>query len=807
MDNRQNIAEIIVDLPVKTDNVSYQYLIPDNLLNTITVGATVIVPFTNRQMIGYVIRLSVPDTQRKLKEIIAIIDEPPIISTNTLPLFKWMSDYYLAPLNETIKLGLPPGRIRRLKEIYSIATDVNIQNQPEYRQLMATLGPTRAGLAKKDLLKIVSDKELNKLTSAGYLCKNYLLIEPKVKKKLVKIVSLSKKSDLNFNQVTGVKQKIILDYLSNKNQRRAEASLLLRDCHTSSTTLNRLRDKGMVAFDYQEKIREPDSSPIAGPTDIKKPTPAQYKAIEAIKQVVSQGTHAIFLLEGVTGSGKTEVYIQAIKQVIKRGRSAIVLVPEIALTPQLTDRFRERFNNLVAVLHSGLSMGERFDQWQRLYRGEARIAIGPRSALFAPVNNVGLIVIDEEHETSFKQNRGPRYNARDVAVKLAALNKAVLVLGTATPSLETKFKAISGNINYLSLPERVLDKSMPKVEIVDMRLEAEKDNYTIFSERLRATMAKCVDNGQKMIIFLNRRGYSSFLLCRKCGYVAQCKNCAISLTFHYKEKQLQCHHCGYSRPAASYCPNCGSVKLKYSGTGTEKVESELKKIFPDVPLVRMDADTTTAKGAHRRHLAEFAAQSPAILLGTQMIAKGLDFPEVSLVGVINADVSLNLPDFRAGERTFQLLMQVSGRSGRGEYPGKVIIQTYLPDHYAIKSVLSGDMEQFYRREIEFRRGSGYPPFTRMINIVISGPDKVKVKREAEKIYSFLNETINSNEAAIYGPGPAPIPKLKQSWRWHLFLTTRDPIRVKKLISDNWARVFSGNKQSKIIVDVDPSWIL
>jgi len=801
----QNIAEIIVDLPVKTDNASYQYLIPSRLKKNITIGSTVIVPFSGRRLIGYVVELGAHARRQSLKEIIDFIDEPPILSAKEMRLFKWISDYYLAPLNEAVKLGLPPGRVRRLKEVYYFNYSDYLKDDQVHNRSIERMLQESMDWDTKKILKQNGNKIFNDLIKAGYIEKRYELKEPRVKEKLVKVVALNNSAALNLNNIRGKKQKLICEYLRGRPQPNVELSELLKDCEASWLSVKSLRDKGLVTVVHHEKVRAPTDLPITGITRINKLTPHQIKAVTAVKKAIEARKYAAFLLEGVTGSGKTEVYMRTINEVIEKGRGAIVLVPEIALTPQLTDRFHEQFNDLIAVIHSGLSIGERFDQWRRIYRQEARIVIGPRSALFAPLDDIGLIVIDEEHETSFKQNRSPRYNARDVAAEIAALNKAVLILGTATPSLETKYKADRGDINYLSLPERVMNKGMPKIEIVDMRLEAENDNYTIFSNRLRDEMQTCIANKQQMIIFLNRRGYSSFLLCKKCGYVAICKNCSISLTYHYKGSRLKCHHCGYSRPAAPFCPKCKSTKLKYSGTGTEKVERELRKLFPDVPLIRMDADTTGSKGAHRRHLRAFASQKPAILLGTQMVAKGLDFPEVSLIGVINADTSLNMPDFRAAERTFQLLMQVSGRSGRGEYPGTVIIQTYLPDHYAIKAVVDGNMGRFYNLEMKYRRDSGYPPFSKMLNIVISGAEKERVKEKAHKIHAFLKDNIS--EPAIYGPGPAPIPKLKQSWRWHLFLTTGEPVAIKKLISDNWSKVFSGDKNSKVIVDVDPSWIL
>ena len=500
--------------------------------------------------------------------------------------------------------------------------------------------------------------------------------------------------------------------------------------------------------------------------------------------------------------------MQAMASVLDRGKRVIVLVPEISLTPQTVSRFVGRFGSRVAVLHSNLSDGERYDQWQQIKRGAADIVVGPRSAIFAPFPNLGLIVIDEEHETSYKQDAAqPFYHARDVAVKRSELVGCPLILGSATPSLESFYHAQQGESSLLSLPSRVSNIEMPPVEIVDMREELKRGNRTIFSTSLRTAIEHRLSKGEQTILFLNRRGFSTHVFCRECGHVERCDHCSISLTFHFHTKRMVCRHCGYERPTPQVCPECGSVYIRYFGLGTEQVEQEVVKAFPEARVKRMDADSTTRKDAHQKILDVFKAGEIDILVGTQMIAKGLDFPNVTLVGVISADTALNLPDFRAGERSFNLLTQVAGRSGRSEAGGDVIIQTYMPEHYSIQAAQGHDYLRFYREEIGYREALLYPPLSHAATILLRGEVEAEVIQTAnhllDQLEVFKDDRFPTVE--IRGPVPAPLAKIRNKFRWHFLLRSEDVEELRELIQCAVDETSVTNID--LIVDIDPISVL
>ena len=481
------------------------------------------------------------------------------------------------------------------------------------------------------------------------------------------------------------------------------------------------------------------------------PVAGQRDALEAIAAANERADGSVVVLDGVTGSGKTEVYLRAIEDVVEAGRSACVLVPEISLTPQTVGRFRSRFGDDVAVLHSRLAAGERYDQWDLVRTGAARIVVGARSALFAPFRDIGLIVIDEEHESSYKQGSSPRYHAREVAAQMAAISGATLVLGSASPSMEALARCKAGVWTRVSMPERVTGQAVPPVTVVDMAAEFADGHRSMFSRPLVAELQGVAERGEKAVLFLNRRGFASFLLCRECGFVPECESCSTSMTYHEVGSRLACHHCGATRAVPATCPRCSSPYLRQFGAGTQRVESELAALLPDLPVVRMDADTTKGKGGHERALAQFEALDSGVLLGTQMIAKGLDYPEVTLVGVINADTTLHLPDFRAGERTYQLLEQVAGRAGRGERPGKVIVQTYWPDHPAVLAAAEHEPHLFYDEEEATREALGYPPFGRLANVLFWGADKTAVAAQASRVGGRAELDISQTAGQCLGP--------------------------------------------------------
>lgn len=532
---------------------------------------------------------------------------------------------------------------------------------------------------------------------------------------------------------------------------------------------------------------------------------AQERALKLIKKSISQNAHQVFLLHGITASGKTEVYLQAIEETLNQGRSSIVLVPEISLTPQTTERLQARFGARIAIMHSRLLSSQRAGQWQMIKDGRARIVLGARSAVFAPVKNLGLIVVDEEQETTYKQkDAAPHYHAREVAILRAKLTCAVVILGSATPSLESFYQAKQGQIQLLSLPERVTKRDLPQVDIIDLRREKamRKRRVSILSGALEAQISRILQKQEQVILFLNRRGFSTFINCAKCGYVAKCRRCNVSLTYHYATKMLTCHYCHFSIPPPQICPQCSSAYLSYFGLGTEKVESELHRLFPGARIARMDTDATRKRDAHASILNDFKRGQIDILVGTQMVAKGLDFPRVGLVGVISADTALNLPDFRSGERTFNLLTQVAGRSGRGESEGQVIIQTYVPEHYAVTASKRHDYQQFYRREIKSRKALELPPFVHLVSLSLRGRNQEKTQKIAEDLSARLKQAKANSDIQVLGPAPAAVSKVRGRFFWNILIKGRTVAVLNKLLRKTLAggRSYQG---MPLFIDVDP----
>lgn len=532
------------------------------------------------------------------------------------------------------------------------------------------------------------------------------------------------------------------------------------------------------------------------------PTQEQRQAIDSITGCLDKKMHKVFLLHGVTGSGKTEVYLQAISYALEKGLSSIVLVPEISLTPQTVGRFRARFGDKIAVLHSRLTGSKRAGEWEKILNQKAQIVIGARSAIFAPVENLGLIVVDEEHENSYKQEETPRYHARDTAIKRAEISNAVILLGSATPSLESFYLAKEGKYELIELPERIDSRLMPEVDIVDMKEELLKaKQYPIFSQHLKEWIEKDVQGKKQVLLFLNRRGFSTFISCRKCGYVVKCKRCSVTLTYHFDTKKLACHHCDFKTDPPSLCPECQGAYLKYWGIGTEKVESETHKLFPFARIERMDTDTTKKRDSHVTMLSRFKDGEIDILIGTQMIAKGLDFPKVTLVGVVSADTALNLPDFRSAERTFNLLTQVAGRAGRGDLGGRVIVQTYTPEHYAIQTAKNHDYSAFYNKEMGFRKELNLPPFCHMVTVTLRGRNEQSLIKSAGILKQKIDEQNISKDVIVLGPVPALIPKVKWMYAWNIYLKSKTTEIATTLLR----QVLNTRRDYGIIttVDVDP----
>ena len=579
---------------------------------------------------------------------------------------------------------------------------------------------------------------------------------------------------------------MVIDYFIS-NPKPIERQKILSLLGISSSVIKSLVDKGILYESMQEVYRDPYQDRIFEHTEPLQLTEEQSVAIKPILQTIEEKRHDVFLLYGITGSGKTEVYMQSIQKVLEEGREGIVLVPEISLTPQMVNRFKGRFGDEVAVLHSGLSIGEKYDEWRKIQRKEVRVAVGARSAIFAPFENLGIIIIDEEHETSYKQEDNPRYHARDVAIERARTHNCPVILGSATPSLETFARAKKGVYQLLTLSKRMNDQSLPTVDIVDMREELREGNRTMFSRVLYDKLQDRLMKKEQTVLFLNKRGHSSFVMCRDCGYVIQCPNCDISLTYHRYQQQMKCHYCGYEAVVPTICPECTSEHIRYFGTGTQKVEEELGKIFPEARVIRMDVDTTSRKGSHEKLLTAFEEGKADILLGTQMIAKGLDFPNITLVGVLSADTMLHLPDFRSSEKTFQLLTQVSGRAGRHELAGEVVIQTYSPEHYSIELASQQDFDQFYQKEMMIRKIHQYPPFYYLALITVSHEELMKVVDVTEKISVTLSSRL-SKGAHILGPVACPIPRINNKYRYQCIVKYKKEPKLTqtlKMILDHY----------------------
>ncbi len=751
------IARVSLEIALRKE---FDYLIPAELIGQVEVGARVQVPFGARKIFGTVTALAEESAHTKLKPIVKIIGAQTLVTPKVLKLARWIGEYYCCAPETALKSVLPEA-IRKEKDGWKKQLFVRaLPLSEEFPKL-----PKR----QQDVWNIIEER------------REILLAE------------------------------------------------LLELAETTAATVRKLEDRGLVEITSEISERDPYARETILPTQKIVLNPAQAKALgEITKAMDAENSSRTFLLHGVTGSGKTEIYLQALAHALEQGKGAIVLVPEISLTPQTVERFKARFSSgklqtLVAVLHSHLSAGERHDEWHKIRQGRARIVIGARSAIFAPVEPLGLIIVDEEHETSYKQEEAPRYHARDVAIMRGQMENAVVVLGSATPSLESFYNCKRGKFSLLELPERVDNQKMPHVRVVDMRQAAHKEKGTpLFSPQLKEAINQRLDRGEQTILFLNRRGYSTSLQCPKCGYVCNCPNCSLALTFHRQEQKLACHICGHVEKVPLVCPNekCKNPAIRFSGTGTQRVEETLAKLFPKARIQRMDADTMKRKDDYRKVLGDFRAGKTDILVGTQMIAKGLHFPNVTLVGIIYADLALHQPDFRAGERTFQLLTQVAGRAGRGDVEGEVFVQAFAPFHPAIQYARRHDFNGFYEQEIEFREQLKYPPVSRVALLTLKGRNEEKVKFSAEHLRKVLESKVQSPKSKvaagettldighlpldliIAGPAPAPLLRAETFYRYQIMLRTR----AMSALSRELARIIQSlalPEDVTLAVDIDP----
>lgn len=800
-------AEVSVNSPA-AGRRAFTYSIPNGL--DINIGHAVWVPFGSKVLQGVVLALCEETTLSQTRDIISLIDPLPVLSKERAKLALWISQHYLSPLFNAVSLMLPPGFSRRMLTFLSTANNANpdISSLNEEQQKALRLIQKKDRVEQKSLEKELGQKKavaaISSLLKAGFITRSYELEPIKIKPRTERRLSLAISADAALKEAALLQKKgatlqaSLLRYLA-LNPKQVSLAEAAKNTGATSATAKTLAAKGFFILENVEVRRETISYENIVKQDALKPTAAQKKAITAIEKSFNSGG-GVFLLHGVTGSGKTEVYLQATATAIKQGKRAIVLVPEIALTPQTIERFAARFPHRVAVLHSQLSLGEQYDEWRRIGQGEFDVVIGPRSAIFAPQPDLGLIVIDEEHEWTYKQTeKSPRYHARDAALKLAELLKVTVVMGSATPDVASYYRATNGDYELLTLPDRLAprqDATLPEIELIDLRKELKAGNRSIFSHSLRQGIEKSLESKEQVILFFNRRGGATFVQCRDCGHVLRCRRCDVPLSYHPDEEGLVCHQCSYRATVPTTCPKCASPRIKYLGLGTQQLAREAGYAFPLSRIIRWDSDATRHKDAHRQILEDFRNHKADILVGTQMVAKGLDLPKVTLVGVISADTALNLPDFRAGERTFQLLAQVSGRAGRGKLGGKAIIQSYSPEHYAIQAAVKHDYAAFYEQEIEFRRQLGQPPFNRLVRLLFSHTNDSFCQKEAEKMKRLLQSQID--ELGIFGldiigPAPAFTHRLRGRFRWQLLLRGRQPATLLQdlALSKGW------------LVDVDP----
>ncbi|MGG6310075.1 primosomal protein N' [Paenibacillus macerans] len=856
------MAKVIVDVPSRETDRPFDYLIPESLAGWIEVGSRVGVPFGRRTVQGFVVSLHErPEMETsRMKPVQELLDMLPPLPPDLVELAEWMSRKYACSMISALQ-AMIPAALKGKAERYIQAAQSGEEEAavggaalpsgggewpgsgdglfaltglltPEEEEIVGyirasgTVTMTHLGVKYPEAAGLIKD-----LLSRGVLTESQA-IKDKIRKKTVKSVEAAVSGQAAQDALASFgpqarRQKEVLQFLL-----EVGAPLPLQEVLTTlqvtAGTVKKLAEKGYALIEDVEVFRDPYQDRRFRSSEPLVRTPEQEVVYRRLTESLDAGRHEVFLLHGVTGSGKTEVYLQTIERCIASGRQAIVLVPEISLTPQMVERFKGRFGGKVAVMHSRLSTGERYDEWRKIREGRVEVAIGARSAIFAPFHRLGLIVMDEEHETSYKQEETPKYHARDVAVRRARQHGAAVILGSATPSLESYHASRSAGGDQgefapvlLEMKQRPSGSRLPGVQIVDMREELKEGNRSMFSRGLHQGIAARLERGEQTVLFLNRRGYSTFVMCRTCGYVAGCPDCDISLTYHQKSNNLRCHYCGYAEAAPAVCPECGSEHIRYFGTGTQRVEGELAKLFPGIRVIRMDVDTTSEKGSHEKLLQAFREKKGDVLLGTQMVAKGLDFPDVTLVGVIAADTALNFPDFRSAEKTFQLLTQVAGRAGRHQLPGEVFIQSYMPEHYSIIHASGHDYFSFVREELKHRKALHYPPYSKLVLITLSHEKLPLLLRMAENFAGDLRAKAQRQgwfgsldrfaPAAldILGPVASPIPRIKNRYRFQCMVKYRGDLDAVALVRETAAATLDQLRDAtlQISIDVDPQMLM
>lgn len=801
------IAQVYVD----TDNLNidkpFDYLVPKELEGEISVGARVKVPFGGGNMPkeAYVTLLKDESSFESLKSIKSVTDSMPVLTKASLELCFYMRKRYFCTFSEAARLMLPPGINMKFEEWillshgYLKKTDFKKSSNQELLLRFLTENDGCGEFSQiKRLLGKSARTTVNSLIKKG-ICEKSFRDKRKNNEKFVRVAFINPEIDFEATYKALEKrapaQAKVLELLSHSGE--MQLSDIVSITGTTRNAIESLYAKNLILYREVEVLRSPINDKSIEKTTSPTLTAEQK---QAVKTILDKGK-GTFLIHGVTGSGKTEVYLNVATEYISRGKQVIVLVPEISLTPQMTNRFYGRFGDKVAVIHSALSMGERLDEWNRIRRKSAQIIVGARSAIFAPCESLGAIIIDEEHEQTYKSESSPKYHASDIAAFLSEKHNCPLILASATPSVESYYKAEQGIYNLIELENRFNNNPLPEVTIADMRLELREGNKTVLSRTLANEMQKNIQNGEQTILFLNRRGYSTFVSCRDCGYVFSCPSCSVSLTYHKKDSSLTCHYCGYKEDIKSVCPQCKSIRVRDFGKGTQKAQEQIEQIFPAASSIRMDMDTTSGKNSHERLLDRFDKEKIDILLGTQMVTKGLDFENVTLVGVLAADSSLNVDDFRAQERTFDLITQVCGRAGRGKRRGRAVVQTYSPDNPTLLLAAKQDYKSFYKEEIAFRREFLYPPFCDIVNIVVSSADKSEAHCTAEQIAMKLSLSLRNESYKMFGPSPAPIEKLQGRYRFRIWMKCKADEKLieelKKIIHEKYSK-----KKSDITISAD-----
>ncbi len=853
-------ARVIVDVPNSRVDRPFDYRVPEELSEEISLGSKVIVPFGARQVEGFVMGMTDESDFPQVKDITACQSDVPRIPEDLVKLASWMSTEYMCFEIDALKTMLPAGggggkRLRRFINAVSFeAADLELCQDDGLRSVFECISNLnqpveweRARECVKKTLEIPDDKfrhSVDELSCIGLVDIGTDLKKLKAKPKMASAVRLQdpehalecyeaiKKKRPAQAEALAKLVRFYEEKLDGRYDELVAVGRLESELEISYTTVRSMVKSGLLEEGRVQVKRDPlDGFDV---DEVERPvlTDEQRTCVDRIIEGMdARGDRTVFLLHGVTGSGKTEVYLRALEHAIGQGRQGILLVPDIALTPQMVDTVRARFGSRVAILHSALSQGERFDEWSKARDGSVDVVVGARSAVFAPLSNLGIVILDEEHDASYKQDEAPRYHAREIAMKRAELSGAVVILGSATPSIESYYRSEEKEFTRLSLPKRIDDKKMPTVNVVDMRAELKSGNRSVLSRELQVALDERLKAGEQSILFMNRRGFSTFVLCRECGYVVTCPNCDVSMVYHSSTKQMSCHYCDHVEEVPNKCPKCSGTSIRYFGAGTERIEEEVARLFPEARVRRMDLDTTRKKGSHREILNSFRSGEFDVLVGTQMIAKGLDIPNITLVGVVAADTALNLPDFRAAERTFQLISQVAGRSGRGTKEGLVIVQTYNPEHYSITYARDHDYRGFYDREITLRRERGYPPMCSIARILLSSEGLEGLAKVAGRLADVLRlqgkraeiedsegfedmETLicgmpKDGEVEVVGPQPAPIPRIAGRHRWHIILKSTDSAQMASLILDAVSSVRQEAKERSITISVipDPQSIL